>query len=192
MEERFSLHMISLYANANCNDLNECFFFPQKVLFTDAYHTFSLSKSFYRSGVSHILFYKNKFNRMRRSYKFRRFRLSIRSFALCVSFCCFIGITLWNFNEENVDTIEEKYIYPPPWFISNWTMNDYFIRKDRLKQLDDRYAQKHQQKVLIESNRKIKPNFTILEYTKVSGGPKFCHQTDELTFGKQCPYKNCR
>ena len=94
--------------------------------------------------------------------------------------------------EENVDTIEEKYIYPPPWFISNWTMNDYFIRKDRLKQLDDRYAQKHQQKVLIESNRKIKSNFTILEYTKVSGGPKFCHQTDELTFGKQCPYKNCR
>lgn len=70
--------------------------------------------------------------------------------------------------------------------------NDYFIQKDQLKKSDDQYVDKYNQKVFIQLNRQTKSNFTILEYTKVLSQSKFCHKKDELIFGEQYPYKNCR
>jgi len=98
-------------------------------------------------------------------------------------------------------TYDEKFldnhIYPPPSYISNWTINDYFIRKENLKKLQDQYAINKNQKTVIQygfRNRKKenKSNYIILEYTKVFNQPKFCGKKQDFIFGKQCPFQNCR
>jgi hypothetical protein len=110
---------------------------------------------------------------------------------------------IFNFNKKNVDIIlyynnfVDNHIYPPPWYISNWTMNDYFIRKDYFKNIEDQYAIDKKQKTMIEydllnRNKQKKSNYIILEYTNVFGQPKFCGKTQDFIFGKQCPYQNCR
>jgi len=92
------------------------------------------------------------------------------------------------------EDILDNHIYPPPWYLSNWTINDYFIRKDKYKIIEDQEAIDKKQKVSIESNfqNQKKSNYIILEYTTVFNQPKFCGKTQDFIFGKQCPYQNCR
>lgn len=95
---------------------------------------------------------------------------------------------------ENDDDIEDNHIYPPPWYLANWTMNDYFQRKDRFKNLEDQHAINQKQKIFLQSDspNQKKSNYLILEYTHVFSQPKFCDKTHDFIFGKQCPYQNCR
>lgn len=108
-----------------------------------------------------------------------------------------------NFNKKKIDMIVyndnflDNRLYPPPWYISNWTINDYFIRKDNLKKIEDQYAIDKKQKIVIEhgllkSKQRKNRNYVILEYTTVFNRPKFCGKSQEYIFGKQCPYRNCR
>ncbi len=81
--------------------------------------------------------------------------------------------------------------------MSNWTINDYFIRKENFKIIEDQEAIKKKQKILIEydflnEKKETKSNYIILEYTTVFNQPKFCEKTQDFIFGKQCPYQNCR
>ena len=95
---------------------------------------------------------------------------------------------------EDYEQIEDNHIYPPPWYVSNWTINDYFERKEQFKGIEDQYAIDNQQKVFVDYDppKQKKSNYLILEYTKVISRPKFCGKTDDFIFGKHCPYRNCR
>ncbi|CAF1103080.1 unnamed protein product [Adineta steineri] len=110
-----------------------------------------------------------------------------------------IPFVFFDFNQKEDDlmkyyeTFSDDHIYPPPWYMSNWTITDYFIRKENFKKLEDQDAIDKQQKIIIEDRNKFKKlNYTILEYTTVFDRPKFCGKTQDFIFGKQCPYKNCR
>lgn len=95
---------------------------------------------------------------------------------------------------EDYDQIEDNHIYPPPWYVSNWTINDYLKRKDRFKTMEEQDAIDNHQKIFLDYDppKQQKSTYLILEYTKVIGRPKFCGKTDDFIFGKQCPYRNCR
>lgn len=133
---------------------------------------------------------------MKHLYCIRLFRVNIIFLTICILFIWLIPSILSNFNKQMIneiisyDNIFDNHIYPPPWYISNWTMNDYFIRKDQIK-IDN------EGKIFIEGDflnkkQKNKSNYLILEYTKVLNQPKFCGKSDEIIFGKKCPYKNCK
>jgi hypothetical protein len=140
---------------------------------------------------------------MNRRYSIRLFRLYLILLTIFILCLWLIPSVLIDFNQKTDDiiTYDEKFldnhIYPPPSYISNWTINDYFIRKENLKKLQDEYAINKNQKTVIEygfRNRKKenKSNYIILEYTKVFNQPKFCGKTQDYIFGKQCPFQNCR
>jgi hypothetical protein len=137
---------------------------------------------------------------MKRRYCIRLFRIYLFILAVGVLVLWIIPSIIFQLNREKDDIIEyyehflDNHVYPPPWYISNWTIDDYFIRKDNFKNIDDQYAIDKKQKIIIKnglSNEK-KLNYTILEYTTVFNKPKFCGKTQDFIFGKQCPYQNCR
>ncbi len=118
---------------------------------------------------------------------------------ICMLFVWLISSIIFNFDKKNVDIIVDyddfldNHIYPPPWYISNWTINDYFIRKDYFKNIEDQYSINKNEKIFVEYEKKEKKsNYIILEYTNVFQQPKFCGKTQDFIFGKQCPYQNCR
>lgn len=125
------------------------------------------------------------------------FILSI-TFLLCLwfipSFILPLKPTISLQTQDHDVVVKDNHIYPPPWFVSNWTLNDYFQRKDRFKQIEDQYAIDHQEKFVLEYESPVekKSDYLILEYTPVFRRPKFCDKTNEFIFGKQCPYQNCR
>ncbi|UJR24929.1 hypothetical protein I4U23_006293 [Adineta vaga] len=133
----------------------------------------------------------------------RWIRIYLIFLLLCILLTWFVPSMLLNIHLKSDNIIEyyenfvDNHIYPPPWYLSNWTINDYFLRKDKLKKLEEQYAIEQNQKIILEntfSNRKKDnhSNYIILEYTNVFKQPKFCGQTQDSIFGKQCPYQNCR
>ena len=106
--------------------------------------------------------------------------------------------SLFHSNKTNLNEIIDyqdildNHLYPPPSYWSNWTINDYFIRKDKYKIIEDQDAVEKKEKISIENLSQKKSNYIILEYTNVFSRPKFCGKTQEFIFGKNCPYQNCR
>ncbi len=134
-------------------------------------------------------------------YSIRLFRVSLSLLTICISSLWLIQTIVFNFNKQEIDIMiyyenfVDDHIYPPPWYMSNWTINDYFIRKEHFKKIEDQYAISQEQKIVIKDDfqkRKKESNYLILEYTKVLSKPRFCGKTEDFIFGKQCPYKNCR
>lgn len=99
---------------------------------------------------------------------------------------------------EYYTNFQDNHVYPPPWFSSNWTIIDYFKRKDRMKVIDDQKVGSKKHKIIIKNgflNEKSKnpdSSYLIVEFTTVFKEPKFCGKTQEFIFGKQCPYHNCK
>ena len=89
--------------------------------------------------------------------------------------------------------MSDDHIYPLPWHVSNWTMNDYFQRKDRLKQLEDQHTIDQKQKIALQSESPIqkKSSYLILEYTPAFCQSKFRDQAHDSIFDKQYSYQNC-
>ncbi len=137
---------------------------------------------------------------MNQRHCIRLFRIYIILLTTCIVYLWLIPSIRFHSEKKNVDIlvdyedIFDNHIYPPPWYLSNWTINDYFIRKDKYKILEDQEAIDKKQKVSIEYNfqNQKKSNYIILEYTTVFNQPKFCGKTQDFIFGKQCPYQNCR
>lgn len=135
---------------------------------------------------------------MNQRYCARIVRVYIILLILCVLFFWLIPS-----NKKNVDQIIsydnfiDNHIYPPPWYISNWTINDYFIRKDTFKYFQDQNTKDNEDKIshpkyFLNRKRVDHSDYLILEYTKVFNQPKFCGKIEDFIFGKQCPYKNCK
>ncbi len=143
-----------------------------------------------------------KFFSMNQRYCLRLFRVFIILLTICILLLWLIPSIILNFGKTNVDLMEyenyfDNHVYPPPWYISNWTINDYFIRKDHFKKIEDQHAIDKNQKIFIDdADRHRKKgknsNYIILEYTTVFNRPKFCGKTQDSIFGKKCPYQNCR
>jgi len=140
---------------------------------------------------------------MNQRYCIRLFRMYVMILTICILFLWLIPSIIFNLDKKNVDTIIDynnfldNHIYPPPWYISNWTINDYFIRKDYFKNIEDQYSINNNEKIVVEydffnQKKEKKSDYIILEYTNVFKQPKFCGKTQDFIFGKQCPYKNCR
>jgi len=125
-------------------------------------------------------------------------------FALLI-FVCFICLLLTKydssdssnpFNSKEIEILDKNVIYPIDALNriqkKPLNLNEYFIRKDKLKTLDDLDAQKQQMKVVLarNANEKQSKNYLIFEYTKVFGRQKFCASTNEEIFGSFCPYTN--
>ncbi|CAF0862106.1 unnamed protein product [Rotaria sordida] len=136
-------------------------------------------------------------------YCIRLCRIFIILLTISILFLWLIPLIKFYFNNEKINIIVfdenflDNHLYPPPWYISNWTINDYFIRKDNIKKLEDKDAINKKQKIIIEydflnQKKNKKTNYTILEYTTVFNAPKFCGKSQDFIFGKQCPYQNCR
>ena len=110
---------------------------------------------------------------MTQRYRIRFFRIFILLLIIFTTLFWFISLIKFNFNRKSIrqtisyGNILDNHIYPPPWFISNWTINDYFIRKDQ-------YAIDQKQKIFLHENQIIdkRSSYTILEYTKVFSRPK--------------------
>ncbi|CAF1584169.1 unnamed protein product, partial [Adineta ricciae] len=120
-----------------------------------------------------------------------------------VVFTWFIPSISLKFDGRNEDVIgyDKNYldnrIYPPPWCMFNWTVGDYFVRKDALKKLEDQDAIDKKQKIVLDNGfsnwkKHNQSDYLILEYTTVFNQPKFCGKTPTFIFGKHCPYQNCR
>ncbi|CAF3355950.1 unnamed protein product, partial [Rotaria sp. Silwood2] len=133
----------------------------------------------------------------------RLFRIFIILLTICILLLWLIPLVVFNFNNEKIEIIVynenflDNHLYPPPWYILNWTINDYFIRKDIFKKIEDQYAINKKQKIVVEHDffnqkKRKKTNYIILEYTTVFNEPKFCGKSQDFIFGKQCPYRNCR
>ena len=140
---------------------------------------------------------------MKRRYCARLFRIYLFILIIAILFLWLIPVIIFNLHIKKDDIIEyydqflDNHIYPPPWYISNWTFNDYFIRKDNFKYLDDQCSMKKNEKIILKNDflnlkKENKLNYIILEYTTVFNKPKFCGKTDDFIFGKQCSYQNCR
>jgi hypothetical protein len=135
---------------------------------------------------------------MNQRYCFRLFRIYIILLTICIICLWLIPSTLFHSKTKTIDRIVDyedildNHLYPPPWYWSNWSINDYFIRKDKYKFIEDQNAMEKNQKIFLEFNSQKKSNYIILEYTTVFNQPKFCGKTQEFIFGKQCPYQNCR
>jgi hypothetical protein len=140
---------------------------------------------------------------MQPRYCIRLFRRYVILSIIGVGFLWLVPSIILKFNKNDGDLMGiyghfvDNHIYPPPWYISNWTMNDYFIRNDEFRKIEDQIAIDKKQKVAIENDylnriNSEKVNYLIVEYTTVFYAPKFCAKTQDFIFGKQCPYQNCR
>ena len=136
---------------------------------------------------------------MNRRCCIRLFRVYLILLTILIVFFWLIPSVLIDSNNERDDIMMyyDNHIYPPPWYRSNWTINDYFIRKENLKKLEDQYAINKNQKIVIQQaflnpKKEDKSNYIIMEYTTVFDRPKFCGKTQDFIFGKQCPFQNCR
>lgn len=137
---------------------------------------------------------------MFRRYCIRLFRVYLTLLTISILFLWLIPSVL-NKKKDDImayyENFLDNHIYPPPWYRSNWTINDYFIRKENFKKLEDQDAINQNQKIVIQhaflnQKKENTSNYIILEYTKVFNQPKFCEKTQDFIFGKQCPYQNCR
>jgi hypothetical protein len=135
---------------------------------------------------------------MNQRYCIRLFRIYIILLIICIICLWLIPSNRFYSNEKNLveiinyDDILDNHLYPPPSYSLNWSINDYFIRKDKYKTIEDQDAFEKKEKVSFEFISQKRSNYIILEYTNVFDRPKFCGKTQEFIFGKKCPYKNCR
>lgn len=133
------------------------------------------------------------------------FKWPLLGFFLTISFILFTQSSLTSIvtpyinqeDEQPFEILDTNVLYPTdilkPNNHINLSINDYFTKKDQLKNLDDTDATKKQFKIVLplnkEQNNQSK-SYLILEYTKVFSKPKFCSTTNEEIFGKFCPYTN--
>lgn len=146
--------------------------------------------------------HKTSFNLTYRHYLFH-FKWPLIAFIFS---CVFISLIQTNLStiltplserlNDNIPAWSLNVIYPTDIFNGksvNSNVTVYFMKKDRLKAIDDAFAvKKHEKTILpLESNQTFSSKtFLILEYTNVFGKPRFCTHTREEIFGKTCPYKN--
>lgn len=169
------------------NKLSNCFFLRYRIS--------SMEKRIHSKKTSDLTY---------RHYLFH-FKWSLMGFLILSSFILFTEINLTSIilpyiNEEQqqqqIEFSDKNVIYPLDISKNNYKINRninyYFKKKDQLKLIDDKDAEKKNYKIvlpLIKSKIQSK-SYLILEYTKVFSKPKFCSSTNEEIFGKFCPYKN--
>ncbi|CAM4934547.1 unnamed protein product [Rotaria socialis] len=147
---------------------------------------------------------KKTFTLPYRHYLFH-FKWPLVGFAFVLSLLIFVQIKLTSIfipyiiEEQHLEHFNKNIIYPIVLLNNDnnthrLNMNYYFLKKDELKIMDDIYAIKKKQKVVLPSiKNRHKPNsYLILESTTVFGRPRFCSYTNEQIFGRACPYRNCK